>query len=507
MATFEANNRKPNIIIFNPDQMRSDALGCHGNPGAVTPFIDELVKNDAVSFSNAFCQNPVCTPSRCSFMSGWYPHVHGHRTMYHMLHPEHGDPNMLKVLRDNGYFIWWGGKNDLVPALDGYEDYCDVKYNPDPELLKSKGLTFQKGLHGTVKEWAARLEDNNSFSFFAGLLDKGDEELYCDEDWALVLGAIDFILNYNGDKPYCIFLPLLYPHPPYGVEEPYFSAIDREKLPARIQVPQNEDKPMILAEIRERQKMHDWTDEQWCELRAVYYGMCSRLDDQFRLLITALKDAGQYGDSVVFMLSDHGDFTGDYNLVEKNQNTFEDCLTNVPLIIKPPAGYKSKSGVNPALVELVDFAATVYDVCGIDVDYDHFGKSLLPLIAGEQKDIRNAVFCEGGRMKGEIQAMERESSSCQYSIESLYWPRQSLQISDEKPWHGKAVMCRTDKAKYVSRYYELDEFYDLENDPEERVNQINNPQYRDAIAAHKQLMLEWFIATCDVVPRNTDLRW
>ncbi|MHA1526634.1 MAG: sulfatase-like hydrolase/transferase, partial [Promethearchaeota archaeon] len=109
-------DKKPHIIIFNVDQWRGDALGHMGNPAAVTPNLDQLVKNDAVSFSNAFCQNPVCTPSRCSFMTGWYPHVRGHRTMFHMLHQDRDEPNLLKILKDNGYFVWWGFRNDLIPA-------------------------------------------------------------------------------------------------------------------------------------------------------------------------------------------------------------------------------------------------------------------------------------------------------------------------------------------------------------------------------------------------------
>lgn len=73
-------DRRPNIIIFNPDQMRADALHHMGNPASITPNFDSLLA-DGVSFENAYCQNPVCSPSRCSFMSGWYPHVRGHRTM------------------------------------------------------------------------------------------------------------------------------------------------------------------------------------------------------------------------------------------------------------------------------------------------------------------------------------------------------------------------------------------------------------------------------------------
>ncbi len=65
--------KRPHIIIFNPDQWRGDVMGHLGNPAAVTPNLDEIVESDAVSFRHAFCQNPVCTPSRCSFMTGWYP--------------------------------------------------------------------------------------------------------------------------------------------------------------------------------------------------------------------------------------------------------------------------------------------------------------------------------------------------------------------------------------------------------------------------------------------------
>ena len=86
---------RPHILIFNPDQWRGDVLGHMGNPAAVTPTLDRFAAEDSVSFRHAFCQNPVCVPSRCSFMTGWYPHVRGHRSMYHMLHPERGETNLL----------------------------------------------------------------------------------------------------------------------------------------------------------------------------------------------------------------------------------------------------------------------------------------------------------------------------------------------------------------------------------------------------------------------------
>ena len=104
--------KKPNIIIFNPDEMRLDAMGHMGNAAAFTPNLDWFAESEAVSFSNAYCQNPVCVPSRCSFTTGLYPHVNGHRTMTYLMH-EH-ETSMFRELKDAGYYVWLNSRNDLV---------------------------------------------------------------------------------------------------------------------------------------------------------------------------------------------------------------------------------------------------------------------------------------------------------------------------------------------------------------------------------------------------------
>lgn len=496
--------KRPNIILFNPDQWRADVMGHLGNPAASTPFLDRLAATDAVSFRHAYCQNPVCTPSRCSFMTGLYPHVNGHRTMHHMLHRDYNETNLLSELRRNGYFVWWGGKNDLVPGTDDFSRYCDVKFRPDAEFFKAHKTMRQKDSHATAAEWRGEPGSDTYYSFFRGKLQAPDGMTYCDGDWANVLGAIDFLRDYDGEQPFCLFLPLGYPHPPYAVEEPYFSRIDRAALPPRIAEAQ-QGGPSLLDKIRERQNLRSWSEERWSELRAVYYGMCSRLDHQFEMLVEALKERGFYDDSAIFLFSDHGDFTGDYGLVEKTQNTFEECLVNVPLIFKPPQGYPVKPGVREALTELVDVSETVYELAGIDPNYDRFGKSLLPLLNSENDSHRDAVFCEGGRRKGEQQAMEHESKS-DNNPQGLYWPRISVQCDDSGPWHGKAVMCRVPGAKYVYRLYEQDEFYDLVIDPGERINRIDDPAYAETIARLRERTLRWLVETADTVPRIPDSR-
>ena len=278
------------------------------------------------------------------------------------------------------------------------------------------------------------------------------------------------------------------------------------KIPQRAPTPPDwEGKPSILKGIAEIQNLRGWDEERWRELRGVYYGMCSRLDHQFGLLLEALKAKAIYDDTAVFLFADHGDFTGDYGLVEKTQNTFEDCLTRVPFLVKPPAGVGVQPGVRDALVELIDFPATVEALAGIVPAHTHFGRSLLPLIAGETGVHRDAVFCEGGRLQGEEHCMEKQSTSNQ-NPQGLYYPR-LLQQGKESGEHSKAAMCRTHEYKYVMRLYEGDELYDLRQDPQELVNRAEDPGYAAVLAEMKERLLRWFMETADVVPFEADARW
>ncbi|MDW7655813.1 MAG: sulfatase-like hydrolase/transferase [Bacillota bacterium] len=491
------SKKLPHIIIFNPDQFRSDALGHLGCEAAVTPNLDGMCETDGVSFAKAFCQNPVCTPSRCSFMSGWYPHVHGHRTMYYMMQPN--EPVLLKILKDNGYFVWWGGKNDLIPGQNGHADYCTV-YNRTQRKITGHNLH-------TETAWRGEPEGDNFYSFYAGKVEPKEGDQYIDNDWAHVLDAIDLLKNYDGEQPLCIYLPLGHPHPPYGIEEPYYSMIDRSKVQPPIPPYADwRDKPSILHGIREGQHLKDWSEDRWIELKATYYGMCARVDTQFGMLMDTLKATGRYDDSAVFFFSDHGDFTGDYGLVEKTQNTFQDCLTNVPFIIKPPKSVNVKSGIADALVELVDFPSTVSDLTGIELDYTTFGRSLVPVLEGIVAENKDAVFCEGGRMQHEWHCSEHQSASALPSgAHGLYSPRIRLQMKDG-PEHSKAIMLRTHKYKYVYRVYEKDELYDLVDDPGESVNRIDDEKLQPVLSTLKERMLKYLVETTDVVPYQGDMR-
>ena len=173
-------SKKPNIVLFVADQMRNDSLHHMGNDAAVTPHLDNLLE-EGISFENAYCQNPVCVPSRCSFLTGLYPHTTGHRTM-HYLQRHEDEPNILKEMKDNGYEVIWIGRNDVIPGDKVKTPYCDEYYdgisfennrdNPKSPFLP---MGYQKEI--TEEE----IQDDNFYSFYIGKLK--DSEGYGKQDW------------------------------------------------------------------------------------------------------------------------------------------------------------------------------------------------------------------------------------------------------------------------------------------------------------------------------------
>ncbi len=483
------------IIIINPDEMRCDSMGHMGNPAAKTPYLDSFAATEAVSFENAYCQNPVCVPSRCSFLTGLYPHVHGHRTMSYLL--REGETSLFQELKNAGYYVWMNARNDLVagqiPGLAA--SHADEIYYGDPVPTGSR-LSMLGQMAGAMG--GGRKEDPFPYSHFTGLSNGRMEA-----DMRDTAAAVDRILHPVDDRPLCLFLGWVNPHPPYQVEEPYFSAIDRNLLPPRIKYEETKSKSEMIRRLYEDNGMNAYTEEQWAELRAVYLAQCCKVDHMFKMICDALKEAGIYDESAIFFLSDHGDFAGDYGMTEKAQNTFEDCLTKVPLLIKPPKGTPVDPGVTKNLAELVDFYATVMDYAGVQPDHDQFGHSLRPIIENRQQHVRNFACCEGGRMPWEEQCDEFHAKGG--SVDGPYGARQRIQL--EPLAHEKGTMIFDGRYKYVHRLSGACEFYDLEADPRELVNLFEERKYSSELLKLKAQLLDWYQTTCDVVPRSYDSRF
>lgn len=494
----ESPMTRPNIVFFVPDSYRGDVQGHLGNPAAVTPALDRLVADGAVSYANAFAQNPVCTPSRCSYMTGWYPHVHGHRSMRNLLKP--WEPNLLAVLRREGYHVWWGGKNDLV-CLDGEGAAgrcCDTHFVPGPE--HDPPAAYRRPAPPAPEEPRYRC-------FYRGVAERGGGgEPLRDRDAACVRGAVEFLRGRRaGDPPFFLYLALSKPHPAYLAERDAYDCIPAGRLPPRIPDPApGAGLPPIIADLRRAYLSDEMREEDWRELKRVYYAMCCRVDALFGELLDALQAAGLYDETLVVFFSDHGDFAGDYGLPEKTHATLQDSLLRVPLVIKPPATAAAAGGVRRELVELVDLSATLYDLLGIDPGYSVQGRSLRGSLAGTGGALRDAVFAEAGARAGEEIFINDQVFDL--PPESFY----AVQSRATIPHHragSLAVACRTARHKFVARPYSgHHELYDLVADPGETRNLAGLPACREVQAALERRLLEHFLRTADVLPHRRDPR-
>lgn len=483
--------KKPNIVLFVADELRSDALGIHGCQAAMTPNIDEF-SEDSVSFHNTYCQNPVCVPSRSSFLTGLYPHTKGHRTMHYLL--EEDDKTILEELKSNGYKVYWVGKNDVYPIerTDLIGKACDEYYegvHPVPFVERKDHVELSKE---EIKI------DKYYYSHYIGKI--SEEEAKEQQDWVCMKRILEILETIDSEQPFCLCCTLFYPHSPYMCEDPWYGSINRALIEERLpDIETLKDKPSMLYGIREKQNLQSWTEDMFRELKATYYAMTSRLDYHFGLILKKLKEKNLYDNTNIIFTSDHGDYTGDYGLVEKAQNSFEDIISKVPLIIKPSKDYEVKPRVCNALVELIDLPATIAEMAQIDLSYVQFGKSLMHAVAGDDEH-KDAVFCSGGRIHGEDYAKESG-----HTFISYMWPRLETQQS-EGPEHTKAIMIRMGDYKYVRRLYEKDEFYNLHLDPGELKNEIDNPKYEFIISSMKLEMLNHLIATGDYIPQRRDKR-
>lgn len=474
-----AKPNRPNVVLFLTDQWRAKDTGYWGNTVIQTPHTDRVAR-DGAGFRWCFVQNPVSTPSRVTMATGWYCHVHGHRTMHHMVKPYH--PDLLRYFKDVGYHIWWGGKNDMI--CEGLRDEI-----PDTRV--------QGAGRPTVNQSPWELGDKLYHTFLWGEVPENFGASAADDHVAEK--AAEFIKN-SPAEPFLLLVNQTFPHPPYAVHEPYFSMYDRGQVPMPIKMDEPfKDKPMILKRVHERMRMNEVTDDELREMVAVYYGMCTKTDRNLGWIIDALEESGQWDNTIAVVSSDHGDFVGDYQMTEKMQNTFEDCLVNVPFAIRVP-GIAPLPRPSEALIEMIDLLPTLLEACDIPLTHTQFGKSLLPVMRGEIAEHKPYVFSEGGGLIEEEHTHETARPK-----ENIYWSRPALQWT-ERETHGKAVMIRSKNWKYVRRMYDTDELYDLENDPGEVHNLINDPAYEQPRRELSEALLTWFVETGDVVPWRWDRR-
>ncbi len=484
--------RPVNFILFNPDEMRAESLGCYGHPAARTPHLDRLAA-EGVRFEQCHAQHTVCSPSRCSFMTGWYPHVRGHRTLWHLLRPE--EPNLLKYLKQAGYDVRWWGKNDLL-APDSFAGSVTSAGRPDqgpfaPAKLGPPPRPICSAAPGSPEH----------YSFLRSPNETGAPEEH--PDFRCVRAAIEY-LRAGPEKPFVLYLPIGFPHCPYWAPRPWHDLIDPDTLPP-LRPMEGAGRPDFHQLIRRYRGLDRLDEAIFRKINAVYLGMIAFVDHMLGRLLDALEASGHAGDTAVFVFSDHGDWAGDYGLVEKWPSGLDDCLTRVPLILRVPGNTPGHAA--PEVVELFDILPTILELAGIPSRHTHFARSLLPQLSGAPGDPERAAFAEGGYDLQEPHCFEGYPPRGEKIMHPghVYYPKLAQQ--QEVPESVcRSVMVRTRSHKLVRRSSGAHELYDLSRDPRETTNVYARPEYEHARGALENRLLEWYLRTSDVTPEDENPR-
>lgn len=464
--------RRPNLILYVPDELRADALGCYGNPVAHTPNFDRFA-SQGTRFEECHVQHPVCGASRCSLLTGWPVSVHGHRSLYYLLRPD--EPNMFRYLKQAGYDVYWLGRNDAL-ATQTFADSLTEWYDlPAQAYYGSAKPAMKPGPTTMLMPGGGAPEET--------------------PDYALVQRAIRMLESRKSDRPFCIFFAMTQPHPPYRAPAPYDTMYNPADLPPLVP-PDLPSKPAFHAAIRKAYGLDSVSDAELRRVRATYYGQVTYADWVFGQLLDALDRTGHSADTAVFLASDHGDYTGDYGLVEKWPSGLESMLTHVPLIARIPGG--ASGTVSKEMVELYDIMATMLELGGTRATHTHFARSLIPQLHGAPGDPKRAAFSEGGYNVYEPQAFEPVRSG-------LYYAKESLQ-NNQPSMVSRVASVKTRQYTYIARPGGQSELYDRVKDPKETRNLFGSEAYVAARADMQSRLLSWYINTTGIPPTEKDPR-
>ncbi|MCA9014213.1 MAG: sulfatase-like hydrolase/transferase [Planctomycetaceae bacterium] len=455
---------RPNILWYCTDQQRFDTIGALGNAYVQTPVVDSLVA-EGVAFTQAYCQSPICTPSRASFMSGLYPsRLHNTRNGNDTF-PD-WPPLISRLIADSGYLCGLIGKFHLVSA----------GHRAEPRL--DDGFTLWQHSHAPRDDWPEGTHDyadwvraqGKSLDDMRNSKERVDPEFH-QTKWASER-AIEFI-EQDHQQPWLLNINIYDPHPPFIPPEKYANLFDPAAMPGPHFEESDKATQELLSQVDFQPVTMSTETSELKKVQALYYAMITQIDDQFARILNALESTGQRDNTVIIFTSDHGEMLGDHGLVQKGCRFYEG-LVRVPLIFSWPGHFVSNQRAT-GLVELLDLSATLLDLAGIPIPDYHQGQSLLPVLKGEQAgaQIRDSVRCEY------FDALDPFFTGGEGSFATMY---------------------RDDRYK-LSVYHDKDlgELYDLQTDPWEHNNLWDDPEHQ---AVKHRLILASFnshvVLTTDV---------
>ena len=473
---------RPNILWYCTDQQRFDTIGALGNPHVRTPNLDRFVAQ-SVAFTHAYCQSPICTPSRASFLTGMYPsRVHNTRNGNAVVPPETAERLVTRTLAAAGYDGGLVGKLHLAGAASAQEPRVDdgyrvFEYSHSPRNdWPLAEHDYARWLHDKGHDPAKVLSVPAGYGGLMAPTPERDNvppELH-QSTWCTERAIAFIAADRAADTPWLLSVNPYDPHPPYNPPWEYYRRYDPSALPGPLFRPSDLETQGRLTRAGVDFQSESRRPEAFRarEVQAAYYAMIELVDEQFGRLLDALAAAGQAERTVVIFTSDHGESAGDHGLLQKGCRFF-DGLTRVPLIWRWPgrftAGLRSD-----ALVELTDIAPTLLEIAGLPVPEETQGRSLLPLLQGAARadEHRSYVRCE--------------------FLDAV-----------DLPDHTRATMYRDRRWKLnVYHNHGLGELYDMQADPHEFDNLWDSPDHRDVRDELVQASFNATVMALDPGPRR-----
>ncbi len=458
-----------NLLLIVAEELRADTLSCHGNAFCQTPAIDALAGRGC-RLGGHFTVHGKCVPSRVGLITATHPSALGCRDLTTYPGPEYDD-NAFAALRRHGYRTALIGKNHVLPT-----ERLPAAFDAVPP----PGPTFQ----------SYTVEDINALPASRRALLQGriDQPATATRDWISVDQLGTFIDDCAG-TPFAAWLNFENAHPPYAAPEPYWSSID----PATVPPPRRcrfDDKPAYMELLHHSWQCDKLNDSELIAIKTAYHAQVRMVDAMMARVQALLAARNLLDDTLVVFTADHGDWAGEFGLVEKWDTAFHDDLMHIPCIL---AGPGVPAGSRPAgLSENIDLMPTVFDLLGLPRwERAQHGRSLAAQVRGGTSAMREEVFAQGGIESGSLTRLTPLSNS------SLYWGKHACLHADPTTL-ASARMLRTAEAKLVVREAGRNELYVLIDDPGECLNRWDDPACREL----KLTLLERLLhASMDACPR------
>jgi choline-sulfatase len=433
----------------------------YGHPFVQTPNMDRLARQ-GTTFDAAYCNAPLCVPSRLSFMTGQFvSHCEGWDNAKPLPSDVMTWPYYLRSL---GYDSLLSGKMHLVgpDKLHGFSK--QLAFDPhgggtaDDETARRLGLS-QRSLH-PIHLWNEGVPTSEDPWPSVKQAGSGRSPMIESDD-AIEAAALAYLKDpARKDNPFALCVGFVAPHFPFIVPEPFFSMY----YPEHGDLPNNppghlENLPAAAQRLRQAFNFDGYTEEEVRKARAAYYGLITYMDDKIGKLLDALDEQGLADNTVIIYTSDHGESLGEHGLWRK-MNFYEQSA-RVPLQISWPGVLPEGQRVAEA-VSLVDVTATILDIVGQPPDEVPYwmldGDSLLPLIRGEEDEWKNEAFVE-------------------HLAHGTDRPRAMIRQDNWKLCYSHGVPPDV-------------ELYDLETDPGEFTNLADDPEFDDVREELIDLIME-----------------